>query len=221
MKPSRAGRLYQALQVEGVASAAPVYIELRNGEFRSLPEALVSREGDGGLNRQIRVVAFNPKDRIFRDPAINGSSKELEKEDRALFDSASRDIYGPVQTGGRAELTGRQLRIAGSFRLGPDFLQHGNLIMSDVDLVRFFPQRSLGSPSLGLVRLSHGPEKVVQALRGHARRRRRLYPLGDPQPRKAVFSDRDAHGDCVWPGACGRLRGRRGQLQPGPFHRRG
>ncbi len=165
-------RLYQALDVEGVISAAPLYYEMGNGRLRAL-----ASDEPGGVDRQIRVFGMNPHDTVFSDPEIQAHAALLEPMETALFDSSSRLRYGPSRQGGDilrpfhpgdwAELAGRRVQIVGTFHLGPDYAQHGNLLMSDVNFVRYFPERQLGWPSLGLLRLSPGadPHQVARALR--------------------------------------------------------
>jgi putative ABC transport system permease protein len=99
-------------------------------------------------------------------------AEALKKPDTVLFDEKSRDYYGAPRAGTETELSGRAVKVVGNFRLGTDFFTDGNLIMSDRNFLKFFPDRTaeaphLGKVAVGVVRLA--PEAdlrtVQQALR--------------------------------------------------------
>jgi len=101
----------------------------------------------------------------------------LRDPDTALIDSRSKEQYGIPKTleGLRrqrgAELADRSIRLVGTFPMGTDFANDGNLIMSTANLVKFFPYRAgrddpLSSVDLGIVRARPGADlrAVQQAL---------------------------------------------------------
>ena len=59
-----------------------------------------------------------------------------------------------------AELANHSIRLAGTFPMGTDFVNDGNLIMSSANLARFFPLRARGADPLSAVDL--GIVKVRQ-----------------------------------------------------------
>ena len=84
----------------------------------------------------------------------------------------SKPVYGPHEVGAEAVLSRRPIRIVGTFRLGTDFVTDGNLIMSDQNYLRYFPDRRLHPPDLrdvdlGLMKVAPGTNlpALVAALR--------------------------------------------------------
>jgi len=162
-EPFASRRIYQALAVPGVRAVHPLYMEGADSVWRNpLTRKL----------RRIRVLAFNPTDSVFRFPELAACADALRRPDTVLFDTKSRDYYGNPQAGTRTELAGREVTVVGTFRLGTDFMTDGNLIMSDRNFEKFFPDRSFRRPHLdkvaiGLVKLDPdaNPTEVQQALR--------------------------------------------------------
>ncbi len=155
-------RIYQALAVPGVRAVHPLYIE---------GAASIWRHPVKHKLRPIRVLAFNPDDSVFKFLDAAACAGALKMPDTVLFDEKSRDYYGNPQAGARTELAGRKVTVVGTFRLGTDFLTDGNVIMSDRNFEKFFPDRSSRKPHLdkvaiGLVKLNPGSDltEVQQAL---------------------------------------------------------
>jgi putative ABC transport system permease protein len=156
-------RIYQASAIPGVSAVHPLYIQAgapiwRNPFKRTL--------------RSIRVLAFNPDDAVFKFHEVAACADALRMPDTVLFDEKSRDYYGNPQPGTRTELAGRAVTVVGTFRLGTDFLTDGNVIMSDRNFEKFFPDWSSEKPHLdtvaiGLVKLQPGSDltAVQRALR--------------------------------------------------------
>ena len=79
-----------------------------------------------------------------------------------LFDENSRPEYGPIadqfQQGQTVstEVSGRKITVGGLFQLGASFSADGNLITSDVNLIRMIPERTLGLIDIGLINVEPG-----------------------------------------------------------------
>ena len=69
-------RLYQALSVDGVESAHPVWLDL-----------LFWKNLEDGVERPIRVIGFVPGDRVFLIDEVNEAARALRKRGTALVDS--------------------------------------------------------------------------------------------------------------------------------------
>jgi putative ABC transport system permease protein len=147
-------RLYQALDVPGVASADALYIgsiEWRNPQTRE--------------KASMSIVGQNPDRAAFSLPEINQQLDKIRLPDTVLFDRASRGEYQdaiarieqgePVTT----EIGQRTITIAGLFKVGASFADDGALITSDQNFLRLFPKRDAGAVSLGLVRLHPGSDR--------------------------------------------------------------
>jgi putative ABC transport system permease protein len=153
-------RLYQALAVPGVASVRPLYLE----EVRS-----VWRSDRAERRQSIRVLGLDPDAPALRIDGVRGQANRLRLADRALFDSASRT--GHAADGDRAadDLAGRDVYLAGEFRLGLDFVHEGNLILGDQAFADYFPVpggSALRQVEAGMIRLERGadPQRVIADL---------------------------------------------------------
>ena len=92
----------------------------------------------------------------------------------ALIDSRSKNQYGVPTTlellrkQAGAELANQAIRLAGTFPMGTDFSNDGNLIMNSANLARFFPLRAPGADplskvDLGIVKIQPGADlRAVQ-----------------------------------------------------------
>ena len=96
----------------------------------------------------------------------------MRRPDTALIDAKSKPYFGKLQAGVATELSGKQIRVVGTFRLGTDFVNEGNVIMSDRNFLKYFSTKRerdarLGKVEIGLVRLVPGADSsaVVTALR--------------------------------------------------------
>ena len=154
-------RLYDALEVDGIATASPFY--LGGGEWKN-PENQTSRD--------IIVLAFNPDKPIFNLPGVNQNLDTIRRADVVLFDRLSRSEYGAIAakfTQGQTittEVNGRQIKVGGLFTLGGGVMSaNGLLVSSDLNFLRIVG-RSLSEINLGLLTLEPGanPQQVRQQL---------------------------------------------------------
>lgn len=144
-------RLYQAAGIDGVESVTPLYLDFgfwRNPETRK--------------TRQILVIGFDPSQAVFSLPGVDEYLDQIKLSDVVLFDENSRPEYGPIAEQFKAgktvftEVSGRKVTVGGLFQLGASFSADGNLITSDVNLLRLFPGRTLGLIDIGLINVKPG-----------------------------------------------------------------
>ncbi len=157
-------RVQMARSCVGVATATPLYIEPYFGFWRE--------ETQGSY--PIRVLAFHLQDDLLDFDGITRSGRRLEIPYSALVDRKSKQQYGMPTNDSpsrRFELSGRALRVVGSFEMGTDFVNDGNLIMSAENFERFFRYRGRGAEPLtgvdiGVVRVEPGanPQEVKRSL---------------------------------------------------------
>ena len=162
MKSFARSRLYQALGVPGVESVTPVYLDFvfwRNPVNRS--------------TRQILVIGFDPSEQIFTLPGITENQDLIKFPSVVLFDQDSRPEFGPVPELLRSgqtvetEVSGQRVRVGGLFKLGASFAADGNIITSDLNLLRIIKQRSPSLIDIGLVKISSESDldQVVKTLK--------------------------------------------------------
>lgn len=158
--PFASRRLAQARACPGVRTVHPLYIEVNRSLWRNPHD---------GSTRPLRVLAFDVDEPVFDMPEVNAHAEALRRPDTVMFDAAARDYYGRPRTGTRTELARREVTVVGTFRLGTDFLNDGNAIMSDRNFLKFFPDRASPSPHLNqvmvaVIRLEPGADlATVQA----------------------------------------------------------
>ncbi|RCJ42304.1 ABC transporter [Nostoc punctiforme NIES-2108] len=157
-------RLYQAMDVPGVKSTQPLYINFidwKNPQTQHKTSML--------------VVGMNPE-RITVDlPEVNQNLKSIKLSDTVLFDRTSRgdykEIIAKIEQGKtvRTEIERRTVTIGGLFQVGASFSTDGTLITSDQSFLRLFPQRQAGAVSLGLIQFKPGddPVQVTSALKAY------------------------------------------------------
>jgi putative ABC transport system permease protein len=149
-------RIYQAAQLSEVQSVAPIYqatTDWLNREAQTLRGAF--------------VIGFELDKPIFEVPDITRQINVLQLTDTILADNATRAMYGPLTPGRVIELSGREVTIAGSYKLGTGFVGLAVALVNDVNFQRLFPSRNLSQVNLALVRLKAGsdPDHVATQLR--------------------------------------------------------
>ncbi len=161
-EPFSKRRLYQAMVLPGVQAAYPLYIKSyawwKNQASRKL--------------RPIRVLAFKPEHPVFLNPDIVARATALHMPDTVLIDAKSKPYFGKRQAGIVTELSGKQIRVVGTFRLGTDFSNEGNVIMSDRNFLKHFSAKReretrLDRVEIGIVQVRPDANSaaVVAALR--------------------------------------------------------
>lgn len=141
-------RLYQAMDVPGVASAEALYInsvQWKNPQTRQ--------------KTSIMVIGINVDRPTFDFPEVNQNLNQIKLPDSFLFDRASRGEYAEVIAAYEqgqtvtTEIERRTITISGLFTLGSSFGADATLISSDQNFLRLFPRRQPGTVSLGLIQL--------------------------------------------------------------------
>ena len=139
-------RLYQAMDIPGVASAEALYInsvQWKNPQTRQKTSVMVI-----GMNLDLPVFNFSE---------VNQNLDKIKLPDTFLFDRASRGEYQKViaayQQGKivTTEIEKRTITIGGLFELGASFATDATLISSEENFLRLFPKRQPGTISLGLI----------------------------------------------------------------------
>jgi putative ABC transport system permease protein len=162
LQPFSQRRLYEIMGVSGVKSARPIYVGL--GQWKNP----VTKQ-----KRTIYVLGINPVENLINLPGVPENLKKLKQEDTVLFDQQGRSDFGPVPemfNQGKpviTEVANRRIRVGGLFDLGASFGADGNLITSDVNFFRIFPDRKKGLVELGVIKLKPGVDKaaVTQQIR--------------------------------------------------------
>ena len=159
-------RLYQAMDVPGVATAEPIYNSL-----------VTWKHPQTRKKTQVMIIGFNPEKPVFDLPEVNQNIDSIKLPDTILFDEATRGEYGEVieqikqgQTV-KTEINGRTITVDNLFKVGASFAADGTLMTSDQNFLRLFPNQDSGSVNLGLIRLEPGyqAEEVAEKIKYHLR----------------------------------------------------
>jgi putative ABC transport system permease protein len=153
--------LFNALGVEGVKQAIPLYV------------ANINTQKLGGVKpTSLRLIGFAPDTKVLNLPDVIAESEVLKTPGYVLFDTLGNRNTGPIATafknqGAQTMLLSdfsKTFRVMGLFKLGSTFAADSNLISSDTTAIQLaFRQINLGEISLGLLRLSPGADpKAIQ-----------------------------------------------------------
>lgn len=150
-------RLSQAMGFEGVNSAQPLYSEIGNW-----------KNPENQRQTELLFFAFNPARSVFDLPGLNQNLEKLKLTDTIILDRLSEGDYettlaqleqGETLT---TEVQQRQVKVEGLFSLGASFAGDANAIVSDLTLMRLFPNRTLSEVNVGLLTLK--PNVAPQAM---------------------------------------------------------
>lgn len=152
--PFALARLEQALAVPGVARTAPLYRQ--DGPWKN------PSDRSSGV---MQVLAFDPDRPVFLLPEATAGPAVLKQPGTVLVDRRSRRFLGPGSPGMTTELGRREVRIAGTFALGPDFIVDGTVLTSDRTFKTLFPdvfsRRDGRTVELGLISLAPGADAAT------------------------------------------------------------
>ena len=116
--------------VSGVASAAPLYADWQDFFWTSPID---------GKPHLVRIFAVDPdQPPVFLLSGIADQQSLLKAEGAVLVDRRSRRFLG-MDGATAAKLNGQNVRVAGNFALGPDFMSDGTVIASDREFARLMP----------------------------------------------------------------------------------
>ncbi len=151
--------LLEALTVEGVQAAAPLYI------------GRLHWDRDDGITTALTVYGVDPS-----HPLLEGVAErqlDLQLLDVALIDEATRQLppaWVESIRGGeplRFETSGRTLSIVDTIRIGAGFEGDGYLVVSDQTFFQLFPTRGSGAPNHIFLQVEDGasPQRVLRSVR--------------------------------------------------------
>ncbi|MBW4533877.1 MAG: ABC transporter permease DevC [Pleurocapsa minor HA4230-MV1] len=144
-------RLYQSLAVDQVESAVPIYLNF--GSWKNP----IKRN-----TRTILTIAFNPAQNPVKFPGIQQNIDQIKLPDVVLFDDSSRVEFGPIpdllaqNKVVKAEVDSRKVTVGGIFTMGASFAADGNILTSDTNFLRLFPDRQKGLIDMGIINLKPG-----------------------------------------------------------------
>lgn len=150
-EPFSERRLYESVAVEQVESVSPVYLNF--GSWKNPFK---------GNTRTILTIGFNPAKKTLNLPGIKENIDQVKLPDVVLFDDKSRLEFGDIPellTNNKtvqAELSSRKLTVGGLFSLGASFAADGNIITSDINFLRLYPDRQKGLIDIGIINLKPG-----------------------------------------------------------------
>jgi putative ABC transport system permease protein len=178
-------RLVQALGVDGVASVRPLYLEMARSVWHRHQDPDAAKTASGRrppTRRSIRVLAVDPDEPALTLEDVRRRAAELRLPDSALFDRAAKPAYGkPDEHTEGDELASKGVRLAGTFRLGTDFVNEGNVVLSDAAFAHYFPQlggSALRKVEVGMIKLKPGADP--QTVKARLNDALGLHPGGQP-----------------------------------------
>ena len=117
-------------------------------------------------DRPVFLIGCDPKARPFTVDDIDRQQDVLAKTDTFLVDDATRPIFGPLTTGRKVNIDGRDMVIGGQYHLGTGFLGIGVALMDEANFFRI-TQRGQDPANLGLITIAPGANlhEVARALR--------------------------------------------------------
>lgn len=160
-------KIIEARNVPGVASVHPIYFENVVSRLRKI----------GKPSRRIRVIAFDIQRPVFGDFGVLPFADALSVPMTAIADDKSKPMFGFNEDvcAGNGELYGelfnQKIKMVGCFRLGIDFSNDGNIIMTPENFARYFSHRGQGRPlelvDYGLATVEKGADvdRVVAAMK--------------------------------------------------------
>jgi putative ABC transport system permease protein len=148
-------RMFEALSVDGVARAVPLYY----GKIEW-------KQPDGSI-RTLDTFGVDPATKTFRLPEIDAGLSDLMRSDVALIDKRIRNVpkllFNRISSAEPLvfEAKGRTLTVTGAFTIGGGFSADGYMIVSDQTFLKLFPQRVAGAPNHILVTLREGADRAT------------------------------------------------------------
>src|SRR5258705_3232055 len=114
-----------------------------------------------GRKRSLGVYGIVPHAQAIAVPGLAESTGPLHEADTCLFDTRTRSQkeFGMVLTKLKAgepvaaEVNARRIKVVGTTTIGANFNVEGNLVTSDANFIRLFPERSPAAIDVGVVRL--------------------------------------------------------------------
>jgi putative ABC transport system permease protein len=151
-----AERLQQALAVQGVESASPVYVGAAPWRNPDAPARYAYKP------QTIMVLGFRPEDEVFRrdgvgiQQVVDQHRAELQMTGPALIDDRSHAEFGRFDPGQFVEVGPQKVEVVGRFSLGTGFGANGLIVVSDSTFLRIREGFPSGRASMGLIRVAAG-----------------------------------------------------------------
>lgn len=156
--PFAARELDAMKKVSGVASVAPLYGDWQDFFWTSPVD---------DKPHLVRAFAVDPDaPPVFSLPGVGDRQATLKPDDTVLIDSRSRRFLGMDRSLTSAKLNGATVRVVGAFKLGPDFMSDGTVVMSDRTLAKFFRTTAAAMPvETAVIRLKPGEDVAAAGQR--------------------------------------------------------
>lgn len=132
--------LIRAAGHDAVEEMQPLYLEVAGSYLRKYKKQA----------RKIRVIGADPNSTMFASLGVNALADQLSQRGTALADSKSKRMFelpapsSPSSADGYGELANQSIELVGTFELGIDFSNDGNLVMSAENFNRYFGYRGNG-----------------------------------------------------------------------------
>ena len=152
-------RMYEALAVEGVAGATPLYF------------GKLDWKQPNGTIRTLDLFGIEPSARPFRNAEVIAAQEMMTLSDHVIMDrrtrNVSKEVFEKIEAGTpyRFEVKNRTLTVFDTFTIGGGFTTDGYMVASDQTFLKLFPQRAAGAPNYILLTLSPGADKVATLTR--------------------------------------------------------
>ena len=124
------------------------------------------------IKRTLMVYGYDTDTDLMAIKAIQGKRDQLRLQDTVLFDESSRPEFGPMRqlmAEGKDinEINDHKVKVVGLFRLGISFSADANVVTSDLNFFRIFPDRRFDQVDMGVIKLVQGAnaEKVIAELK--------------------------------------------------------
>ena len=119
-----------------------------------------------GSKRSLFVYGVVPHAQAIAVPGLAESTGPLHEADTCLFDTRTRSrkefdmVLKKLEAGEpvEAEVNARRIKVVGTTTIGASFNVEGNLVTSDANFIRLFPERSPATIDIGVVRLCPGAD---------------------------------------------------------------
>src|SRR5437870_13303720 len=126
-----------------------------------------------GSKRSLGVYGIVPHAQAIAVPGLAESTGPLHEADTCLFDTRTRSrkefdmVLKKLEAGEpvEAEVNARRIKVVGTTTIGASFQVEGNLVTSDANFIRLFPERS-PAPSMSALSgyalgPTHGMSKLI------------------------------------------------------------
>lgn len=157
--------LTRAAGHQAVAEVQPLYLEVAAGYLRRH----TTQETPAKKSRKIRVIGADASSTMFADYGIEDLAETLKEPYTAIADTKSKNMFRLTQKTVReagdeyGELADQRINLIGTFQLGIDFSNDGNLLMSPSNFNQYFAYRGGGGDAsriidYGLIRCKKGSD---------------------------------------------------------------